>query len=82
VTFLRTEYPRPQFERKDWMNLNGEWEFEFDNSRAGSKEMWQKGSTPLSKRIQVPFAFQSAPRKHRLRKSGKLLREREVRAAF
>lgn len=21
----RKEYPRPQFERKAWLNLNGEW---------------------------------------------------------
>ena len=21
----RPEYPRPQFERTDWINLNGEW---------------------------------------------------------
>ena len=22
----RKEYPRPQFERKTWLNLNGEWD--------------------------------------------------------
>ena len=26
----RAEYPRPQFERADWMNLNGEWSFTLD----------------------------------------------------
>ena len=28
---LRPEYPRPQFVREDWMNLNGEWDFEIDS---------------------------------------------------
>ena len=23
----RAEYPRPQFERQDWVNLNGEWSY-------------------------------------------------------
>ena len=23
----KNEYPRPQFRRKNWMNLNGKWEF-------------------------------------------------------
>ena len=27
----REEYPRPQFVRDDWLNLNGEWDFEFDD---------------------------------------------------
>jgi succinyl-diaminopimelate desuccinylase len=27
----RPEYPNPQFERKNWVNLNGEWEFEIDH---------------------------------------------------
>ena len=26
----RKEYPRPQFERKTWLNLNGEWDYAFD----------------------------------------------------
>ena len=29
----RAEYPRPQFERSEWVNLNGEWNFELDLSR-------------------------------------------------
>ena len=27
---IREAYPRPQFERKDWMSLNGAWDFRFD----------------------------------------------------
>lgn len=26
----RPEYPRPQFERTTWVNLNGTWTYEFD----------------------------------------------------
>lgn len=26
------EHPRPDFERQQWINLNGEWEFRFDDS--------------------------------------------------
>lgn len=25
----RPEYPRPQFERSEWINLNGTWTFQF-----------------------------------------------------
>ena len=26
----RPEYPRPQFERAGWVNLNGTWDYIFD----------------------------------------------------
>lgn len=31
----RPEYPNPQFERENWENLNGTWEFEIDKSNSG-----------------------------------------------
>ena len=31
----RSEYPRPQFERQGWMNLNGTWQFEIDHGGSG-----------------------------------------------
>ena len=37
---LRQEYPRPQFVRKDWGNLNGMWKFEFDDDDIGLSEKW------------------------------------------
>ncbi len=55
----RAEYPRPQFERADWLNLNGEWEFQWDDADAGLREGWYRGERRLAKRIVVPFAFQS-----------------------
>ncbi|WP_123039584.1 glycoside hydrolase family 2 protein [Cohnella candidum] len=55
----RSEYPRPQFVRGQWMNLNGEWDFEFDDGNVGEREGWNEGSRPFSKKIQVPFCYQS-----------------------
>src|SRR5918911_5242369 len=54
----RPEYPRPQFVRSDWLNLNGEWEFAFDDENTGRQRGWHNG-TPLGGRIIVPFPYQS-----------------------
>lgn len=32
------DYPRPQFVRNDWENLNGTWDFGFDDENAGEKK--------------------------------------------
>ena len=55
----RPEYPRPQFVRDDWMNLNGCWEFEFDDKNCGIKEHWEFVEYHFSKEIIVPFAYQT-----------------------
>lgn len=54
----RPEYPRPQFARREWVNLNGEWEFAFDDLDAGLREGWYDGRS-LTGRITVPFPYQS-----------------------
>jgi beta-galactosidase/beta-glucuronidase len=54
----RTDYPRPQFQRDQWLNLNGEWEFDYDDNQAGDKEKWYT-EHQFSKKIQVPFCYQS-----------------------
>jgi beta-galactosidase/beta-glucuronidase len=54
----RPEYPRPQFVRSRWLNLNGEWEFAYDDENKGREAGWQYG-LPLEKRIIVPFPYQS-----------------------
>lgn len=54
----RKEYPRPDFERNEWLNLNGEWDFEFDDSNIGEKESWYKNRNFTGKII-VPFCYQS-----------------------
>lgn len=55
----RPEYPRPQFARDDWLNLNGVWEFDFDDSRTGLQEKWYHDHS-FSRRIVVPYCYQSA----------------------
>ncbi|HJT64835.1 MAG TPA: glycoside hydrolase family 2 TIM barrel-domain containing protein [Pyrinomonadaceae bacterium] len=54
----RPEYPRPQFVRKQWLNLNGEWEFAFDDANQGLQLGWYDGRN-LPGRITVPFAYQT-----------------------
>ena len=54
----RLEYPRPQFVRSIWFNLNGEWEFAFDDADEGLSLGWYDGRT-LPLRIKVPFAYQT-----------------------
>ncbi|MBE6756541.1 MAG: beta-galactosidase [Ruminococcaceae bacterium] len=54
----RSEHPFPQFERKTWENLNGEWDFEFDFGRSKletgilQREEWER-------KIIVPFCPES-----------------------
>lgn len=56
----RPEYPRPQFVREAWQNLNGPWEFAFDDGDVGEVEEWyQKPDAPFDQTIIVPFAYQS-----------------------
>lgn len=54
----RPEYPRPHFVRSLWFNLNGEWEFAFDDKEEGLLLGWQDGRK-LPSRIIVPFAYQT-----------------------
>ena len=54
----RPEYPRPQFVRNEWLNLNGEWEFAFDDANEGLELGWHDGRK-LPGRIIVPFAYQT-----------------------
>jgi len=58
-TVPRAEYPRPQFERAAWVNLNGAWEFEFDDGNAGLDEGWAQRGRRLGRSITVPFCFES-----------------------
>lgn len=57
---IRNEYPRPQFKRpQNWDNLNGQWNFKFDDKKIGLKEKWQHHFPKDSINITVPFVFQS-----------------------
>ncbi len=55
----KTEYPKPQFRRETWLNLNGKWAFDFDDQNVGIKEKWFLNHS-YTKQIEVPFAFQTA----------------------
>lgn len=55
----RPEFPQPQFERADWLNLNGPWSFAFDDADAGLREAWYSGDRAFDRTILVPFAFES-----------------------
>jgi beta-galactosidase/beta-glucuronidase len=55
----RPEFPEPQFQREQWQNLNGSWEFEFDDANAGLDADWAAGNRKFSRTITVPFCFES-----------------------
>ena len=54
----RAEYPRPQFERSEWINLNGEWSYELDlvNTGFDRKLFLSEG---FGGKIIVPFCPES-----------------------
>ena len=52
------EYPRPQFVRRQWLSLNGPWEFAFDDSDQGVARGWPN-SREFGRRIVVPYPYQS-----------------------
>ncbi len=55
ITISRTEYPRPQFIRADWLSLNGPWQFELDDDDVGLAQEWQDPAHRLNREINVPF---------------------------
>ena len=54
----RPEYPRPQFERADWINLNGPWSYCFDFGMSGTDRRLFE-SKGFDERIVVPFCPES-----------------------
>lgn len=58
IFMFRPEHPNPQFLREKWINLNGEWEFEFDFGLSGcDRKFFER--TSLDKKINVPFCPES-----------------------
>lgn len=51
-------YPRPQFVRSSWVDLNGLWQFCFDDDDVGEVNRWFEG-LPQYQDITVPFAYQT-----------------------
>lgn len=56
---LRKAYPRPQFVRENWVNLNGTWEFSFDDENQGLTNKWYENGRGFDKKIEVPFVYQT-----------------------
>lgn len=54
----RAEYPRPQFQRQQWQNLNGTWSYTFDFSRTGDQRGYPD-SKGFDGKIIVPFCPES-----------------------
>lgn len=52
---MREEYPRPQFVREQFVNLNGVWSFAFDDKNIGIKERWYCTPEKLDQTIEVPL---------------------------
>ena len=58
----RPEFPRPDFERQTWLNLNGSWDFAYDDENVGVAQRWFEDPVRtgrLNKSIVVPFCYQS-----------------------
>jgi beta-galactosidase/beta-glucuronidase len=47
------EYPRPQMERSDWLNLNGQWDYAILDKKNGLQ-------APFQGKILVPYPIESA----------------------
>ncbi|MGQ9608108.1 MAG: glycoside hydrolase family 2 protein [bacterium] len=58
MSIPRPEYPRPQFVRNEWINLNGVWEFELDPGRSGLQRNLMNFDE-FSEKIIVPFCPES-----------------------
>src|SRR5256714_12372587 len=53
------EHPRPDFERAEWQNLNGPWQFQFDGQDVGESRGWPRTGLPAPRPIVVPFPWGS-----------------------
>lgn len=49
------EYPRPQFVRNNWLNLNGEWAFAFGDETDTADALAGR----LDRKINVPFTYET-----------------------
>lgn len=58
TTIPRPEHPQPQFQRQDWRNLNGKWQFAFDFGKSGRDRHWYQGYD-FNQEITVPFCPES-----------------------
>lgn len=53
------DYPRPQMVRHNWKNLNGSWDFAFDDNNIGQDKNWSVNFPKEHRTIQVPFTYET-----------------------
>ncbi len=53
------EHPRPDLQRPMWQNLNGTWQFRFDQNNLGIEKRWYKDTVEFGQNILVPFPWGS-----------------------
>src|ERR671922_2026600 len=51
------EHPRPDFQRVEWLNLNGRWQFALDPRNEGERAGWASRPLPVGREILVPFSW-------------------------
>lgn len=56
----RPEHPRPDFVRDTFYNLNGTWDFMFDDQDIGLLNGWYRPGHQFENNIVVPFCYQSS----------------------
>jgi len=59
VKCYQKDYPRPQFVREQWQNLNGAWDFAFDDANRGEALRWYRDFPAQRRQIQVPFTYET-----------------------
>ena len=52
-------HPRPRVQRDQWTDLNGQWQFAYDDADAGLRERWQQDARRFDRTITVPFPPES-----------------------
>ncbi len=54
----KPEFPRPERERKDWLNLNGEWKFRlFPNGSEAEEKVFSENRNHYDRSITVPYSW-------------------------
>ncbi|MBI4921318.1 MAG: glycoside hydrolase family 2 [Devosia nanyangense] len=59
ITGDGTLHPRPRLTRAQWIDLNGTWQFAYDDADTGADERWQDDPGRFDREIIVPFPPES-----------------------
>ena len=59
VKCYQKNYPRPQFVREQWQDLNGCWDFAFDDGNQGEACGWYRDFPAEHRQSQVPFTYET-----------------------